>query len=95
MTTPRVFADFHNADLAGRLRLNCAGTLFDLSRQGIVLQPGQHLQLYSEELETAGVVEFSNEEQLWVAVIDWQAIKTHAQTSNGTAPSISPARQTS
>ena len=26
MDTPKVFADFHNADSQGRLRLNCTGT---------------------------------------------------------------------
>lgn len=27
MSNPRVFADFHNADVQGRLRLNCIGTI--------------------------------------------------------------------
>ena len=27
MNKPRVFADFHNADPQGRLRLNCMGTV--------------------------------------------------------------------
>ena len=27
MNKPRVFADFHNADAKGRVRLNCAGTV--------------------------------------------------------------------
>lgn len=27
MNKPRVFADFHNADVQGRLRLNCIGTI--------------------------------------------------------------------
>lgn len=72
---PRVFADFHNADTKGRLRLTCAGTVDDLERQGIVLQEGQSLIIYSEELEVEGVVRYSEEEQLWTAVIDWDAIK--------------------
>jgi hypothetical protein len=33
------------------------------------------LTLYSEELEVEGVVEYSTDEHLWVAVIDWRAIK--------------------
>ncbi|WP_277883249.1 hypothetical protein [Nostoc sp. FACHB-190] len=32
MDKPRVFADFHNADSQGRLRLNCTGTIEDLAR---------------------------------------------------------------
>ena len=75
MNKPRVFADFHNADAKERVRLNCAGTVADLKRQKIVLQDGQSLILYSEELEVTGVVRYSEEEKLWTAVIDWNAIQ--------------------
>lgn len=75
MKTPRVFADFHNADVQGRLRLNCIGTVEDLARQNIELQNGQRLTLYSEDLEVEGVVQYSAEENLWVAAIDWDAIR--------------------
>ncbi len=75
MKKPRVFADFHNADAQGRLRLNCAGTVEDLACQKIFLKEGQSLILYSEDLEVDGVVRFSQKENLWVAVIDWDAIR--------------------
>ncbi|MFB2896492.1 hypothetical protein ACE1CI_26570 [Aerosakkonemataceae cyanobacterium BLCC-F50] len=75
MSHPKIFADFHNADAQGRLRLNCVGTIEDLSRQNIKLQNGQLLTLYSEELEADGVVQYSEEENLWVALIDWQVIR--------------------
>ncbi|MEZ2231309.1 hypothetical protein [Microcoleus sp.] len=75
MNYPRIFADFHNADEQGRLRLNCVGTIEDLSRQNIKLQDGQLLAFYDEELEVDGVVQYSEEENLWVAVIDWKQIK--------------------
>ena len=75
MNKPRVFADFHNADVKGRLRLSCVGTVEDLERQGIVLREGQSLTIYSEELEVEGVVHYSEEEKLWTAVIDWNAIQ--------------------
>ena len=75
MNKPRVFADFHNADLKGRLRLNCVGTVEDLTCQKISLRNGQSLILYSEELEVDGIVQYSKEENLWVAVIDWAAIR--------------------
>ena len=75
MKKSRVFADFHNADSKGRLRLNCVGTLTDLACQKIILQDSQHLIFYSEELEVDGVVQYSKEEDLWVAVIDWNAIR--------------------
>ena len=75
MNKPRVFADFHNADVLGRLRLNCIGTVEDLARQKISLRDGQSLVLYSEDLEVDGVVQYSKKENLWVAVIAWDAIR--------------------
>ena len=75
MSNPKVFADFHNADTRGRLRLNCVGTIEGLGQQQIVLRDGVCLTLYSEELEVGGVVEYSTDEHLWVAVIDSRAIK--------------------
>ncbi|MBD2526150.1 MULTISPECIES: hypothetical protein [unclassified Nostoc] len=74
MINPRVFADFHNADAEGRLRLNCIGTIEDLANQSIELRDGQLLTIYSEDLEVDGVVQFSEEEKLWVAAIDWDRI---------------------
>ena len=75
MNTPRVFADFHNADSQGRLRLNCIGTVEDLSRNQVTLRDGLKVILYGEELEVDGIVRFSDEERLWVASIDWDAIR--------------------
>ena len=75
MNTPRVFVDFHNADTKGRLRLNCTGTIEDLARQNIWLSDGLQLILYSEDLEADGVVQYSTEENVWVAVIDWDEIR--------------------
>ena len=74
MSNPKAFADFHNADTQGRLRLNCIGTIEDLARQHIILRDGVCLTLYSEELEVEGVVEYSTDEHLWVAVIDWSMV---------------------
>jgi hypothetical protein len=71
----RVFADFNNADEEGRLRLNCIGTIEDLARQKIELQDGQTLTFYSEDLEVEGMVKHSPEENIWVAVIDWDNIR--------------------
>jgi len=71
----RVFVDFHNADEQGRLRLNCIGTIEDLSRQHTELENGQRLMLYGEDLEVDGVVQFSEEEKIWVVAIDWNQIR--------------------
>src|SRR5262245_2254719 len=82
MVKPKVYADFHNADAKGRLRLNCVGTIEDLARQGITLRDGMPLTLYSDdldpqgqldEIQVEGVVSFSAEEHCWVAAIDWSA----------------------
>jgi len=87
MSKPKVYADFHNADVQGRLRLNCVGTVEDLARQQIVLRDGLLLTLYSEEMEVEGRVQYSTEEHLWVAVIDWDAIR------EGGAESVLPEDQ--
>ena len=79
MKRPRIFADFHNADRQGRLRLNCNGTTRDLTLQKIELKEGIPLKLYSEDLEVDGVVHFSTEEKIWVAAIDWNAIEHHPE----------------
>jgi hypothetical protein len=84
MIRPKVYADFHNADPHGRLRLNCVGTLEDLAQQQVELREGLLLTLYADdvddqgrldELRVDGVVSFSEEEHCWVAAIDWAAIR--------------------
>jgi hypothetical protein len=75
MSYPRVFADFHNADVEGRLRLNCIGTIEDLARHHIELKDGQLLTLYSEDVEVDGTVQYSDMEKMWVATIDWEQIR--------------------
>jgi len=82
----RVFADFHNTDTVGRIRLNCIGTIEDLASKGISLQSGQELTLYSEELEVDGVVEYSQLENIFVVVIDWDKIREVEEL--GAKPSV-------
>jgi hypothetical protein len=77
----RVFADFHNTDTVGRIRLNCIGTIEDLASKGISLQSGQELTLYSEELEVNGIVEYSQLENIFVVVIDWEKIREVEESS--------------
>jgi hypothetical protein len=72
---PRIFSDFHNADEKGRLRLNCTGTIEDLKRKSVEPHGGDIFTLYSEDIEVEGVVEYSSEENIWVASVDWEAIK--------------------
>jgi hypothetical protein len=75
MSISRVFVDFHNADEQGRLRLNCIGTIEDLAHQHIELENGQRVMLYGEDLEVDGVVQFSEDEKIWVVAVDWNQIK--------------------
>ena len=84
MVKPKVYADFHNADSTGRVRLNCIGTMEDLAQQQVELHEGLVLTLYSDDLDDKGdfdellvdgVVSFSEEEHCWVAAIDWHAIR--------------------
>ena len=80
-TVPRVYADFNNADSRGRLRLNSTGTVEDLARQKVVPREGLVVDLYSDdegaadELSTKGRLEYSQDEHVWVAVIDWASIR--------------------
>lgn len=89
MAKPMIYADFHNADAQGRLRLNCVGTLEGLSKQKVELRDGLLLGLYSDDLDgkgqldelvVDGIVSYSQEERCWVATIDWAAIR-HASDS--------------
>ena len=93
----KVYADFHNADPQGRLRLNCAGTLDDLTRLGVELGEGQALTFYSDdadgrgepdELLADGLVTFSPQEHCWVAVIDWSAVRHASDTSESPAAGV-------
>jgi hypothetical protein len=94
MVKPKIYADFHNADAHGRLRLNCIGTVEDLAEQQVALREGLLLILYADDLDDKGhsdemlvdgVVSFSEEEHCWVAAIDWTAIR-HA--SDGEASHV-------
>jgi hypothetical protein len=104
MGKPRIYADFHNADAQGRIRLNCVGTREDLSQQQVELREGLALTLYSDDLDDKGqldelladgIVSFSEQEHCWVARIDWTAIH-HASDgripgAGRNTPSSSPA----
>lgn len=84
MNPPRVYADFQNLDDANRLRLTCDGTLQDLARQGIRLREGLALTFYTDdaddegrpdELRAEGLVQYDKDHDLWVATVDWGAVR--------------------
>ncbi|PTQ95777.1 hypothetical protein C8P68_105287 [Mucilaginibacter yixingensis] len=69
-----IFVDFNNSDPGGRVRLNTTGTLNDLKTNNIKLHTGLVLNLTDQdELSTTGIVEYSEEETIWVAKIDWSS----------------------
>jgi hypothetical protein len=76
---PRVRVDFQNADADGRVRLNTAGAVADISDQEIDLRTAERLRLVDGELEVDGRVEFSSDERIWVAAVDWQEVMSPAE----------------
>ena len=75
MPVHAIFADFNNADAFGRVRLNTVGTVEDLGRLGLRLADGLRVTLHDDDLEADGEVVFSADECLWVATIDWKAVR--------------------
>ncbi|HEY1189436.1 MAG TPA: hypothetical protein VGE74_17415 [Gemmata sp.] len=76
MSKSTVTADFNNADALGRLRLSIVGAIRDFARLGVRLQDGWHITVSDNEgLEADGEVVYSSEEHIWVAKIDWGAIR--------------------
>lgn len=67
----RIYVDFHNADRLARIRLNLASTEFDLEEQGIELKEGSPISMYQEQIQVDGIIRYSDEENIWVAEIDW------------------------
>jgi len=67
-----IFVDFNNADTEGSVRLIVNGTLRDLETKNIVLTAGMKLLLDdNDELKAIGTVEFSETENIWVAIVEW------------------------
>ena len=97
MSKPKVYADFQNADDSNRLRLTCAGTFADLARQNVELHEGLVLTFYADdaddqgnydELRIEGVVHFDERDRIWVASVDWSAVRHQSDEgkSNGGIP---------
>ena len=78
MPEQSLYADFNNADPVGRVRLNVVGTILDLSRLGLILRDGLRVRVHDEELEADGEVRYSTDEHIWVAEIDWAAVRPFA-----------------
>lgn len=76
MGTPKIYADFNNADRQGRLRLAVRGSEEDIRAQKLKLLNGMNIIVHDDdELSANAEVVFSEEEKIWVAVIDWTKMK--------------------
>ena len=75
MATPVITGDFNNADGLGRLRLNLIGSTRDFARHGVRLVDGLSIIVRDDDLEADGELLYSTDEHIWVAKIDWNAIR--------------------
>ena len=51
------------------------GTIEDLNHQNIQLHNGQNLTLCSEDLEVDDLIQYSEDDRIWISVINWNAIR--------------------
>jgi hypothetical protein len=76
-----VFADFNNSDRLGRIRLNTRGTHDDLQAQSIELYDGMPLVLDDREELTASAIVRWDDQEGWVAELDWSTIYSQPDQS--------------
>ena len=73
---PKLFADFNNADRQGRVRLNTNGIFADIKKLNLELKEGMQVLLHDDDsLKTVGQLKYSDEENIWVAEINWDTLK--------------------
>jgi hypothetical protein len=64
---------FNNADIHGRVRLNTVGALASIDEKSIELIEGKQVELDDDDsLKNVGTLKFSEEENIWVAEIEWK-----------------------
>jgi len=64
-TATVIFADFNNFDTDGFIRLNCMGTLRDLTKAGITLRGGEHFVVSDGDLRAEIEVTTPSGEGIW------------------------------
>src|SRR5207244_13218797 len=84
MYSPAVWGDFMHTDWERRIRLDVPGTERDLKALGIDLREGARIVIYQEDanakgttddLITVATMHFDEEENRWVAIVDWDEVK--------------------
>ena len=87
----RVWVDLMKADGNGRVWLTTIGTRRDLERLGIQLREGIPLKLWSDDVDDTGrpdnlivdgIAHFSSEIGVWVALVDWQAVRHESELND-------------
>lgn len=72
-----IFADFNCADRQGRLRLDVKGAIESISRSNIDLRKSGQEYIFSDgDVSAVGRVVWSEEESIWVGVIDWSEVQS-------------------
>lgn len=71
---PKISVNFKNIDKLGRIYLDSPGTLGDLHDQGVDLIDGLTLIVCDQGAEIEGVVEYSEKDAYYVAVVNWDGI---------------------
>jgi hypothetical protein len=86
----KLWADF-NASTDKGLRLNCRGTIEDLSKQNIELKEGLKLALWCEDtdendnpdnLVVEAIAHFDDKQKIWEAVFEWKDIKHESENKS-------------
>jgi len=68
---PSIEVDFNNCDREGRVRLNTIGAIQSLNESQATLRNGLEVELTSgDTFPLTGIVEYSEEEHIWVARFD-------------------------
>jgi len=68
---PSIEVDFNNCDREGRARLNTIGAIQSLNESQAILRNGLEGELTSgDTFPLNGIVEYSEEEHIWVARFD-------------------------
>jgi hypothetical protein len=85
-----IYADFMKMDYEGRLVLTCLGTHKDLEKHNISLKDGLKLVFYNDDeddngnpdnLVVEGIVQYDENNERWVANINWDGIKNISKLS--------------
>jgi len=83
----KLWTDF-NASSDNGLRLNCKGTIEDLSRQGLELKEGMKLLLWDEDtdetnnqdnLVVEAVAHYDDKLKIWEGVFNWDDIRHESE----------------